>query len=137
MTFSILSQARVLAWTLALAVVVLSFVPPGLRPDTGAPHFLEHFAIYAILGAAFAIGYNRKQRLLAILFAVFAGSIEAAQLIAPGRHARLGDFVVDALGAYVGLLAVVLTVRMRAIGLSESRTRQNANRQATRTEAAE
>lgn len=108
------SQARVVAWTLALAVIILSLVPPDLRPDTGTPHFLEHFSIYVAVGAAFAIGYNKNHGLLGILFVIFAGAIETAQLLAPGRHARLSDFVVDALGMYVGLLAVVLKSRIRA-----------------------
>jgi VanZ family protein len=137
MTFSIVRQARVVAWTLAVAVIILSFIPPGLRPETGAPHFLEHFSIYVILGAVFAIGYNKNQRLLAILFVIFGGVIEAAQLFAPGRHARLSDFVVDTLGMYVGLLAVALAVRVRTPRLSLLKTRQNADHRVRPTAPAE
>jgi VanZ family protein len=115
------NQARVVAWGLALVVIVLSLVPPELRLETIAPHFLEHFSMYVILGAAFAIGYNKKQGLLAIFFVIFAGALEATQLLVPGRHARLSDFVIDALGMYVGLFAVALTVRICAIRVSLSR----------------
>jgi len=36
---------------------------------------------------------------------LFAGAIELAQLFVPGRHAGLGDFIVDALAACIGLAA--------------------------------
>ena len=75
--------------------------------------------------------------LLAILFVIFAGVIEAAQLFAPGRHARLSDFVVDTLGMYVGLLAVALAVRIRAPRLSLLKTRQNADHRVRPTAPAE
>ena len=50
--------ARVSAWILAVAIAVLSVVPPELRPDTGVPHYFEHFLVYAAMGAAFGIGYR-------------------------------------------------------------------------------
>jgi hypothetical protein len=71
--------------------------------ETGAPHSLEHFVIYCLTGAAFARGYNLRGDLLAVLLVVFAGAIEVAQLFVPGRHARLSDFIVDALAGLVGL----------------------------------
>jgi hypothetical protein len=79
--------ARIAAWILAALIVTLSLVPPTLRPETGAPHSLEHFIIFAATGFAFGLGYKRKHDLLAIL----SGTIEIAQLFVPGRHARLGD----------------------------------------------
>ena len=60
------------------------------------------------------VGYNNKRGLLAAGLMLFAGAIELAQIFAPGRHARLGDFIVDALAASVGvglsMLAVNFTV---------------------------
>jgi VanZ family protein len=35
---------------------------------------------------------------------MFSGTIEIAQLFAPGRHARIGDFILDAVAAYIGLV---------------------------------
>jgi VanZ family protein len=100
--------ARISAWVLAAIIVVLSLVPPGLRPETGAPHDLEHFAIFVATGLAFGLGYARRYGIVAIFLVVFAGTIEIAQLFAPGRHARLNDFIVDALAACIGLLATLL-----------------------------
>jgi VanZ family protein len=78
-------------------------VPPDLRPESGTPHHFEHFAIFCATGAAFGWGYNSNRLLLAVGLGLFAGAIEFAQMFAPGRHARLSDFLVDALAACVGV----------------------------------
>jgi VanZ family protein len=105
--------ARIAAWSLATAIIVLSVVPPGLRPETGTPHDLEHFMIYLATGLAFGLGYDRKRGLLAILLVIFSGSVEIIQLFIPGRHARLSDFIVDALAMCCGVMTVSLVSRMR------------------------
>ena len=87
---------RALAWLLLGLITVLSVVPPEFRPETGAPHGLEHFAIFAAAGFAFGLGYSRKPAFIMVGLVVFAGAIELAQLVVPGRHARLADFIVDA-----------------------------------------
>jgi VanZ family protein len=89
---------------LAIAIVVLSVVPPALRPETGLPHGLEHFVIYWATGVAFVLGYELKLGLLATLLVFFSGAVEFAQLFVPGRHARLSDFIVDALATIVGAM---------------------------------
>jgi VanZ family protein len=105
--------ARITAWILATAIVILSLVPRDLRPATGAPHHLEHFIPYFATGLAFGLGYDRKHNVLALLLVLFCGLIEVMQLLVPGRHARLGDFVVDALAACVGLLTASLVDQIR------------------------
>lgn len=94
---------RATAWALTAAIIILSLVPPELRPETGAPHALEHFSIYAGTGVAFSLGYPRRNLLLAGLLVIFSGAVELAQLLVPGRHARLSDFVIDALAMSVGV----------------------------------
>ena len=96
--------ARIAAWVLTAAIVVLSLVPPTLRPETSAPHSVEHFTIYAATGFAFGLGYKHRHDLLAILLLIFTGSIEIAQLLVQGRHARLSDFIIDAIAACMGLV---------------------------------
>jgi VanZ family protein len=96
--------ARIGGWSLAAAIVVLSIVPPAVRPETNAPHNLEHFLIYLATGFAFGLGNKRRHDLLAVLLVLFSGAIEIAQLFVPGRHARLSDFIIDALAACVGLV---------------------------------
>jgi hypothetical protein len=106
--------ARVLAWSLAAAIVVLSVVPPTLRPETALPHDVEHFGIFCATGIAFGLGYYRKHLLLLPLLAVFAGGVELLQLTVPDRHARLTDFIVDALAVCVGVMMPLLARRMSA-----------------------
>ena len=102
--------ARIAAWVLTAAIVVLSLVPPTLRPETSAPHSVEHFTIYAATGFVFGLGYKHRHDLLAVLLVIFSGSIEISQLFVLGRHARLGDFIIDAIAACMGL-AIASLVR--------------------------
>jgi VanZ family protein len=102
------------AWTLATTIVVLSVVPPHFRPETGLPHGLEHFTIWWVTGIAFALAYNLKPFLLATALVIFSGAVEIAQLFVPGRHARVTDFIIDALACIVGLLMISIAVQVRA-----------------------
>jgi VanZ family protein len=104
---------RIVAWGLAATIVVLSLVPPDLRPETGVPHKLEHFLIFAATGAAFGLGYEARRGRLAIQLVIFAGVVEIAQLFAPGRHARLSDFLVDAVAICAGSIAGSLAKEAR------------------------
>jgi VanZ family protein len=106
--------ARIAAWLLAAAIVLLSVVPAWLRPETDVPHDLEHFTIFFATGVAFGLGYSPRPKLVAALLVIFAGAVELAQIVDPGRHARVGDFIVDALAAYVGA-ALVFLVAARAL----------------------
>jgi VanZ family protein len=106
--------ARIAAWSLAAAIVILSLVPPALRPETSTPHSLEHLIIYAATGFAFGLGYKRRHDLLAILLVLFSSAIEIAQLFVPGRHARLGDLIIDAVAACIGLVMSSLLSLARA-----------------------
>ena len=100
--------ARIAAWCLAATIVILSLVPPSLRPETGTPHVLEHFIVYTATGFTFGLGFRRRHDLVAIFLVIFSGSIEIAQLLVPGRHARLSDFVIDTLALCIGLVASFL-----------------------------
>jgi hypothetical protein len=102
---------RVGGWVLAAAILVLSFVPPTLRPDTGAPHDFEHFAIFCATGITFGVGYGGSRRLMSIALVAFAGAVEFGQLFVPDRHARLSDFVVDAAAACIGVLLTAVAAR--------------------------
>ena len=92
---------------------MLSVVPATLRPETSLPHSLEHFAIFWATGLAFALGYSVTP-LLAMLLITFSGAVEIMQLFIPGRHARLSDFIIDALASVIGLITVSLVAQMRS-----------------------
>src|SRR4051812_12833393 len=104
---------RLIAWTCFAAIVALSLVSPSWRPVTKLPHNLEHFAIFIITGFALGLGYaGRLARHMALLV-IFAGAVELAQFIAPGRHPRLIDFVVDAASACAGAALAAFATRLK------------------------
>jgi hypothetical protein len=106
--------ARVVGWCLLFLIVVLSLVPPGLRPETGAPSGVEHFGVFVLTGAALCLGYPKVGSRLSMTLVAFAGVVELLQLLVPGRHARFGDFVVDSIAAIIGVvLARVLRLACR------------------------
>jgi VanZ family protein len=113
--------ARLLGWALLCAIVALTCVPPTWRFVTGASHTAEHFAIFFLAGAFIAGGYRRNPMVIGGLAVAVIGALELIQLFAPGRHARVIDFVVNALGACGGIAAAWLFVRARqAYGTEKS-----------------
>ena len=101
--FLIARMALTLGATLLIAIVVLSLVPAHDRPITALPHSLEHLTIFFAAGLALGTGYPQGQRFQFAALLVFTAVIEMAQLAVPGRHARLIDFVVDAVAIMTGL----------------------------------
>jgi VanZ family protein len=94
---------RLFAWLLAAAVTFATLGPPRFRPHSNFGHDGEHALAFVLLGLAFGLAYTRNRLLTSAIAVVMIGVIEILQLWAPGRHARLEDFVVDALAACVGL----------------------------------
>jgi VanZ family protein len=58
--------------------------------------------MFVLLGVCFAIGYRWRLDAFSLLLAVIGG-LELVQLIIPGRHARISDFVENAFGLGVGV----------------------------------
>ncbi len=103
---------RALAWFGVLAIVILSVVPAPMRPTTGARSGFEHFAVFSLVAAAFAIGYRLSlARLLALSF-LYCGGIELLQLTVPTRHARLSDFFIDVGSAWVAMCLVAVNGKL-------------------------
>jgi VanZ family protein len=100
------SIARISAWLILAVTLVLTIGPPGLRPVAPVPHVFEHFGFFLLVGSAFAVGYPRHHFHLAVAALPCIAGLEVLQLFAPGRHARLSDFVVNAIGAYAGIALV-------------------------------
>jgi VanZ family protein len=106
-------NGRAMAWLALAAIIFLSLVPPGARPTTFFPHKMEHAGIFLFDGLAFGIAYLGYEWLLSVSAVIFCAGIELAQLMIPGRHARLSDFVVDATAVCVGIFAGSTLTRMR------------------------
>jgi VanZ family protein len=103
-----------IAWLLFVFITVLSLAPPEFRPETGAPRDFEHLAIFAACGFAFGLGCRRRPHLVMAALVLFAGAIELAQTLIPGRHAHLSDFIVDAVAISVSA-AVAILIGLRVL----------------------
>ncbi|KYG20922.1 antibiotic resistance protein VanZ [Bradyrhizobium sp. AT1] len=109
---------RSIAWLLAVAVTFATLGPPGLRPHSDLGQDGEHALAFILVGLAFGLAYRRRRLLIAAAAVALIGVLELMQFWAPGRHARLEDFLVDALTACIGFaLAAIadwLFARFRA-----------------------
>ena len=93
---------RLSAWLLAAAVAFATLGPADLRPHSALGQDGEHALAFVLVGLAFGLAYPHRRRVTAAIAVVLTGVLELLQFVAPGRHARLEDFVVDALTACVG-----------------------------------
>jgi VanZ family protein len=99
---------RIFAWLLAAAVTFATLGPPRYRPHSNLGQDGEHALAFVLVGLAFGLAYTGKRLLTAAIAVVMIGVLELLQLWMPGRHARLEDFIVDALAACVGLAGAVV-----------------------------
>jgi VanZ family protein len=94
---------RVFAWLLAAAVTFATLGPARFRPHSDLGQDGEHALAFILVGLAFGLAYPRHRLLTAAIAVVMIGALEILQLWMPGRHARVEDFIVDALAACAGL----------------------------------
>src|ERR1700733_6382784 len=94
---------RIFAWFLAAAITFATLGPPRYRPHSHLGQDGEHALAFVLLGLAFGLAYRQHRLMTTAITVVMIGVLELLQFWAPGRHARLEDFIVDALTACVGL----------------------------------
>jgi hypothetical protein len=105
---------RTIAWLLAAAVTFATLGPLRYRPHSNLGQDGEHTLAFVLIGLAFGFAYTGKRLLTAAIAVVMIGVLEILQLWMSGRHARLEDFIVDALAACVGVAgAAVLDLAVR------------------------
>jgi VanZ family protein len=100
-TFQVL---RIASWCLIAAAVVLTVGPRSIRPYTGISHDVEHWLAFTLVGLVFGLAYSRRVGILVIAAVLLAGVLEATQLIVPGRHAYVRDFLLNSAALSAGLL---------------------------------
>lgn len=88
----------------AAAIAYASLCPIGMRPHLASAD-TERFCAYFGLGALVARACGRKTLTALATLVVLAVALEAAQRLAPGRHAHLSDAAVKALGGVFGVVA--------------------------------
>jgi VanZ family protein len=98
---------RLFAWGLAAAVAFATLGPAEQRPHSSLGQNGEHGLAFVLLGLAFGLAHTRNRLHTATFVIAFTGVLELLQFLAPGRHARMEDFVVDALAASLGLAAAM------------------------------
>jgi VanZ family protein len=99
---------RIIAWLLTAAVTFATLGPARLRPHSELGQDGEHALAFVMVGLAFGLAYTRHRLLTATIAVVLIGVLELLQLWMPGRHARLEDFVVDALAACAGIATAAM-----------------------------
>jgi hypothetical protein len=103
---------RLLAWTLISGLVILTIVPASERPVTGVEHHYEHLLAFGFTGLIYALSYPRRLVMLLTQGVVFALALELLQVPLPSRHARFGDFAVDALAGCGGMVVSYLSTKL-------------------------
>jgi VanZ family protein len=101
-------MVRLSAWLLAAAVTFATLGPPRYRPHANLGQDGEHALAFILIGLAFGLAYRQHRLLSAAIAVALTGALEIAQFWAPGRHARLEDFIVDALAACAGFVVAAL-----------------------------
>jgi VanZ family protein len=120
---------RIFAWLLAAAVAFATLGPPQFRPHSNLGQDGEHAFAFVLLGLAFGLAYTQRRLLTSAITVAGIGGLEILQLWAPGRHARLEDFLVDALAACIGITAIAVldwTIRQsRRVELQRALTQKS------------
>jgi VanZ family protein len=96
---------RLFAWLVAATITFATLGPPRFRPHSDFGQNGEHALAFAVVGLLFGLAYTRNRLLTSVIAVFMIGVLEILQIWAPGRHARLEDFAVDALAACVGFAA--------------------------------
>ncbi len=104
--------ARALFWLVLLFIAGVTLSPIELRPETGLPASIERFAAFGLVGALSMAAYpaHRFRSFWSLILA--AALLEAGQKLAAGRHGRVIDFDVKAMGTLAGCCAVLLAERL-------------------------
>jgi VanZ family protein len=97
---------KLAAWLLAAAVTFATLGPPRYRPHAALGQDGEHALAFVLIGLAFAMAYPKQRRLTLMIAVAAIAVLEVLQLFVPGRHARLEDFLVDAVSACIGFAIV-------------------------------
>lgn len=109
----------VLYWLLLMAATSL---PSSDLPKTNVSDKIEHFtaffglAVFLNLTLLFQTRYGVLSKysstITFLIIAVYAGLDEIHQMFIPGRYCDILDWVADIIGAYFGILLVMLCIKI-------------------------
>ncbi|WP_354108695.1 VanZ family protein [Bradyrhizobium sp. S3.12.5] len=92
-----------IAGWLALAFIAFATLAPIQDRPMVANLHLEHFAAFAAMGLAFAVGSPRRPIVIAATMVASAVVLESLQLLTADRHGRIVDAFVKATGGVCGV----------------------------------
>lgn len=105
---------KLIAWALAAAVTFATLGPAQFRPHAPFGHDGEHAFAFLLVGVAFGLAYAHRRTFVATISVLMIGLLEVLQLWVPGRHARVEDFMVDAMAACLGVAIAAALEWIRA-----------------------
>jgi VanZ family protein len=98
----------------ALVLMIASWMPRDymVRTTIFSGH-VEHAIVYGLSGAFMlaVLGGRHAAWQVAALLVAYAGLLELGQLLVPGRHAGIDDFLFSAAGAIAGALVCAVLHR--------------------------
>ncbi|WP_233382670.1 VanZ family protein [Methylobacterium sp. C25] len=106
--------ARLMAWMLVVALVVVTLAPIGMRPAVIENANIERALAYALLGFLFAVGYPRHRFLAFAVGVAVAAGLEVGQVFTASRHGRVPDFMVKAVAAGIGVITAWVFAQLYA-----------------------
>jgi VanZ family protein len=92
------------SWLIILGLVIVTIIPADERPVSGLQHDLEHFVAFGLAGFTFGLAYAGHLGARCLSAIVFTLALELSQIPLATRHARVEDFLVDAVGACLGIV---------------------------------
>jgi VanZ family protein len=95
---------RIGAFVLITAVLFATLGPARYRPHAPLGQDGEHALAFVLVGLAVGLSFPQRRLRVAAVAILLIGLLEVMQQWAPGRHARLEDFLVDAAAACLGLV---------------------------------
>ncbi|MET3911276.1 VanZ family protein [Bradyrhizobium sp. S3.3.6] len=96
-------RSCLIAGWLALAFIAFATLAPIQDRPMVANLHLEHFAAFAAMGLAFAVGSPRRPIVIAATMVASAVVLESLQLLTADRHGRIVDAFVKATGGVCGV----------------------------------
>ena len=99
---------RALAWSVLVALTVMTLGPLRLRPRLSFDAATDRVLGYGAFGYALTLAYPRHPRVIAALVLLSAAGLEVAQALSPGRHPRLQDAAAKSFGGMIGILLATI-----------------------------
>ena len=100
-------KLRAGAWFCVALLAYLSLIPSNFQVRTGLSGLLEHLVAYLGTAMLFSLGYPHKRLQIGLGLVVYAGFLETLQAFSPGRTAHPLDACASAMGAVLGVVAVI------------------------------